>query len=66
MGFNGNIAVAMVVVNGGEGAPTYGPRVAKFLDLVNSRGLPAGQVRAFGPPLAWHAVWRLTPGGMIG
>jgi cell division protein FtsI/penicillin-binding protein 2 len=38
MGFNGNIAFAMVVVNGGEGGPTDGPHVAKFLDLVNSGG----------------------------
>lgn len=36
MGFHGNIAFAMVVVNGGEGGPTDGPYVAKFLDLVNS------------------------------
>jgi cell division protein FtsI/penicillin-binding protein 2 len=34
MGFNGNIAFAMVVVDGGEGGPTDGPIVARFLDLV--------------------------------
>jgi cell division protein FtsI/penicillin-binding protein 2 len=34
VGFNGNIAFAMVTVNGGEGGPTDGPIVAKFLDLV--------------------------------
>jgi membrane peptidoglycan carboxypeptidase len=35
VGFNGDIAFAMVVVNGGEGGPTDGPVVAKFLDLVH-------------------------------
>src|SRR5450755_574078 len=35
IGFNGNIAFAMVVVHGGEGGPTDGPVVAKFLDLVH-------------------------------
>ena len=38
MGFNGGIAFAMVVVNGGEGGPTDGPHVAKFLDLVHAGG----------------------------
>jgi cell division protein FtsI/penicillin-binding protein 2 len=36
VGFNGDIAFAMVVVNGGEGGPTDGPVVAKFLDLARS------------------------------
>ena len=36
MGFNGNIAFAMVTVDGGEGGPTDGPVVAKFLDMVKS------------------------------
>jgi cell division protein FtsI/penicillin-binding protein 2 len=35
IGFNGNIAFAMVVVHGGEGGPTDGPVVAKFLDLLH-------------------------------
>jgi cell division protein FtsI/penicillin-binding protein 2 len=34
VGFNGNVAFAMVVVDGGEGGPTDGPLVARFLDLV--------------------------------
>jgi cell division protein FtsI/penicillin-binding protein 2 len=34
IGFNGNIAFAMVVVDGGEGGPTDGPIVARFLDLL--------------------------------
>jgi Penicillin binding protein transpeptidase domain/Penicillin-binding Protein dimerisation domain/NTF2-like N-terminal transpeptidase domain len=34
VGFNGNIAFAMVVVDGGEGGPTDGPLVARFLDAV--------------------------------
>jgi cell division protein FtsI/penicillin-binding protein 2 len=38
VGFNGNIAFAMVVVDGGEGGPTDGPLVAKFLDLVRQSG----------------------------
>ncbi|HUZ27317.1 MAG TPA: penicillin-binding transpeptidase domain-containing protein [Streptosporangiaceae bacterium] len=38
IGFNGNIAFAMVVVDGGDGGPTDGPRVAKFLDLVHGSG----------------------------
>ena len=38
VGFNGNIAFAMVVVNGGEGGPTDGPLVAKFLDLARQSG----------------------------
>lgn len=38
VGFNGNIAFAMVTVNGGEGGPTDGPVVAKFLDLVRQSG----------------------------
>jgi len=38
IGFNGNIAFAMVVVNGGEGGPTDGPLVAKFLDLLHGSG----------------------------
>jgi cell division protein FtsI/penicillin-binding protein 2 len=36
VGFNGNIAFAMVTVDGGEGGPTDGPVVAKFLDMVKS------------------------------
>jgi len=35
IGFNGNVAFAMVVVDGGEGGPTDGPLVAKFLDLLH-------------------------------
>jgi hypothetical protein len=35
IGFNGNIAFAMVVVDGGEGGPTDGPIVARFLDLLH-------------------------------
>jgi cell division protein FtsI/penicillin-binding protein 2 len=38
VGFNRDVAFAMVEVNGGEGGPTDGPRVARFLDLVNSGG----------------------------
>jgi hypothetical protein len=38
VGFNGTIAFAMVVVDGGEGGPTDGPLVAKFLDLVHQSG----------------------------
>ncbi len=38
VGFNGTIAFAMVTVNGGEGGPTDGPIVAKFLDLVRQSG----------------------------
>jgi cell division protein FtsI/penicillin-binding protein 2 len=38
VGFNGNIAFAMVTVDGGEGGPTDGPLVAKFLDLVRQSG----------------------------
>ncbi len=38
IGFNGNIAFAMVTVNGGEGGPTDGPIVAKFLDLLHQSG----------------------------
>ncbi len=38
VGFNGNVAFAMVTVNGGEGGPTDGPIVAKFLDLVRQSG----------------------------
>jgi cell division protein FtsI/penicillin-binding protein 2 len=38
VGFNGDIAFAMVTVNGGEGGPTDGPIVAKFLDLVRQSG----------------------------
>jgi cell division protein FtsI/penicillin-binding protein 2 len=36
VGFNGNIAFAMVVVDGGEGGPTDGPIVAKFLDMLHA------------------------------
>jgi cell division protein FtsI/penicillin-binding protein 2 len=36
VGFNGDIAFAMVVVNGGEGGPTDGPLVAKFLRLLHA------------------------------
>ncbi|HXW47064.1 MAG TPA: penicillin-binding transpeptidase domain-containing protein [Streptosporangiaceae bacterium] len=36
VGFNGDIAFAMVVIDGGEGGPTDGPLVARFLDLVRS------------------------------
>lgn len=35
VGFNGNIAFAMVVVDGGNGGPTDGPVVARFLDLLH-------------------------------
>ena len=35
-GFNGNIAFAMVVVNGGEGGPTDGPIVASFLNALGA------------------------------
>lgn len=35
VGFNGNVAFAMVVVDGGEGGPTDAPLVAKFLDLLH-------------------------------
>ena len=38
MGFNGNIAFAMVTVDGGEGGPTDGPIVARFLKLVHPGG----------------------------
>jgi cell division protein FtsI/penicillin-binding protein 2 len=38
IGFNGSIAFAMVTVDGGEGGPTDGPIVAKFLDLVHQSG----------------------------
>jgi cell division protein FtsI/penicillin-binding protein 2 len=34
VGFNGTVAFAMVVVDGGEGGPTDGPLVARFLDLL--------------------------------
>ena len=40
VGFNGNIAFAMVTVNGGEGGPTDGPIVAKFLKLLHQSGAP--------------------------
>jgi len=35
IGFNGNIAFAMVVHNGGEGGPTDGPIVARFLKILH-------------------------------
>ncbi len=38
IGFNGNLAFAMVVVDGGEGGPTDGPLVAKFFDLLRQAG----------------------------
>ncbi len=38
IGFNRNIAFAMVTVDGGEGGPTDGPVVAKFLDLLHQSG----------------------------
>jgi cell division protein FtsI/penicillin-binding protein 2 len=38
VGFNGNLAFAMVVVNGGEGGPTDGPLVAKFFSLLSHSG----------------------------
>ncbi len=39
MGFNGHIAFAMVVINSpGDGGPTDGPIVAKFLDAIGSTG----------------------------
>jgi cell division protein FtsI/penicillin-binding protein 2 len=38
VGFNGDVAFAMVVVNGGEGGPTDGPLVAKFLRLLHASG----------------------------
>ena len=34
IGFNGDIAFAVIVVDGGYGGPTCGPIAAKFLDLV--------------------------------
>jgi cell division protein FtsI/penicillin-binding protein 2 len=34
IGFRGDIAFAMVTVNGGEGGPTDGPIVARFLDAL--------------------------------
>jgi cell division protein FtsI/penicillin-binding protein 2 len=37
IGFRGNIAFAMVTVNGGEGGPTDGPIVARFLDALHGR-----------------------------
>jgi len=36
--FSSDIAFAMVTVNGGEGGPTDGPIVAKFLDLLHAAG----------------------------
>jgi cell division protein FtsI/penicillin-binding protein 2 len=36
VGFNGSVAFAMVVVNGGEGGPTDGPLVAKFFRLLQA------------------------------
>jgi hypothetical protein len=33
-----DIAFAMVTVDGGEGGPTDGPVVAKFLDLLRQSG----------------------------
>ena len=38
VGFNGDVAFAMVTMNGGEGGPTDGPVVAKFLDLLRQSG----------------------------
>jgi cell division protein FtsI/penicillin-binding protein 2 len=38
VGFNGSIAFAMVTVDGGEGGPTDGPIVARFLNLVLQSG----------------------------
>jgi cell division protein FtsI/penicillin-binding protein 2 len=38
VGFNGSVAFAMVVVDGGEGGPTDGPLVARFLDLLRQGG----------------------------
>ncbi|MGO8961385.1 MAG: penicillin-binding transpeptidase domain-containing protein [Streptosporangiaceae bacterium] len=38
IGFNGDIAFAMVTIDGGEGGPTDGPVVAKFLDLLHQSG----------------------------
>jgi cell division protein FtsI/penicillin-binding protein 2 len=35
IGFNGDIAFAMVVHDGGEGGPTDGPVVARFLKLLH-------------------------------
>jgi cell division protein FtsI/penicillin-binding protein 2 len=37
IGFRGNIAFAMVTVHGGEGGPTDGPIVARFLDALRGR-----------------------------
>ena len=34
IGFNGNIAFAALVVDGGNGGPTCGPIVTKFLDAL--------------------------------
>ena len=36
--FSADIAFAMVTVNGGEGGPTDGPIVARFLDLLHAAG----------------------------
>jgi cell division protein FtsI/penicillin-binding protein 2 len=36
--FTSDVAFAMVVVDGGEGGPTDGPLVAKFLDLLHQSG----------------------------
>jgi cell division protein FtsI/penicillin-binding protein 2 len=36
--FGSDIAFAMVTVDGGEGGPTDGPVVAKFLDLLHRSG----------------------------
>jgi cell division protein FtsI/penicillin-binding protein 2 len=36
--FASDIAFAMVTVDGGEGGPTDGPIVAKFLDLLHRSG----------------------------
>jgi len=38
IGFRGNIAFAMVVVDGGNGGPTDGPLVARFLDQLRGSG----------------------------
>jgi len=36
--FGSDIAFAMVTVDGGEGGPTDGPVVARFLDLLHQSG----------------------------
>lgn len=42
MGFNGDVAFAVLVVDGGYGGPTDGPIAAKFLDELGNAKLKAG------------------------